>query len=36
MDNDANEVAVRISFDPEDPLLERKREMIGGEIPEFK
>lgn len=36
MENDANEVAIRISFDPDDPLLEQKREMLGGDLPEFK
>jgi hypothetical protein len=36
MDNDANEVAVRIYFDKEDPTLEQKREMMGGDLPEYK
>lgn len=35
-DNDANEVAVRVCFDSDDPLLERKRELLGGDLPTFK
>jgi len=36
MDNDANEVAVRIYFDKEDSTLEQKREMMSGDLPEYK
>lgn len=36
LDNDANEVAVRIYFDQDDPTLEQKKEIMGGELPAFK
>ncbi|KAL4487539.1 hypothetical protein ABPG72_007059 [Tetrahymena utriculariae] len=36
LDNDANEVALRLTFDAEDPTIERKKEMMGGDVPEFK
>lgn len=37
VDNDANEVVVRVTFDADDTLAERKKEMLGGgDLPAYK
>jgi hypothetical protein len=36
MNNDANEVALKISFELDDPTLARKMEMMGGDLPDAK